>query len=81
MRARQAGGRSPWNGDLGSGCGVGAAQELEGLEAELGAAVQAEQADAFVHYLHGLVLTDRRGPASRPPIARQAQQQLLLVPA
>lgn len=51
-------------------------QELEGLEAELGAAVQAGQADAFVHYLHGLVLSDRRGPASRPPVARQAQQHL-----
>ena len=41
-------------------------QELEGLEAELGAAVQAGQADAFVHYLHGLALSDRRGPSAYP---------------
>lgn len=38
--------------------------------------MQAGQADAFVHYLHGLVLSDRRGPASRPATARQAQQHM-----
>ena len=66
MRARRPCGRSLWIGVLESGRRVGAAQELEGLEAELGAAVQAGQADAFVHYLHGLVLSDRRAPRLPP---------------
>ena len=38
-----------------------APQELELLEAELGAAVGGGRADAFVTYLYGLVLSDRRG--------------------
>ena len=40
-----------------------APQELELLEAELGAAVGGGRADAFVTYLYGLVLSDRRVPA------------------
>lgn len=42
-------------------------QELGALEAELGAAVQAGQADAFVSYLYGLVLSDRCAPAPPSP--------------
>ena len=55
-------------------------QELGALEAELGAAVQAGQADAFVSYLYGLVLSDRCAPAPLSPAsamsARLAERAL-----